>query len=165
MHIFKKWKASYIISQTILPSPHYAYLDIFYVLYTQCMMHHVWFLQYKSQWCFPEWEKLEKKKKSKCTCAHFKIAALSSCPIIHFKNSNINSLLTNQTFLPSLPPNTIKPAIKATMLWVITEEKIFWKKQLFHFLNILNSKLLSDLHFYVNLVHTYAAKILHCWQQ
>lgn len=113
-------------------------------------------------WMGKTWKK---KKKSKCTCAHFKIAALSSCPIIHFKNSNINSLLTNQTFLPSLPPNTIKPAIKATMLWVITEEKIFWKKQLFHFLNILNSKLLSDLHFYVNLVHTYAAKILHCWQQ
>lgn len=69
-----------------------------------------------------------KKKKNKCTCAHLKIAALSSCPIIHFKNSNINSLLTNQTFLPSLPPNTIKPAIKATMLCIITEEKIFWKK-------------------------------------
>lgn len=46
-------------------------------------------------------KKLEKK--IKCTCAHFKIAALSSCPIIHFKNANINSLLTNLTFLPSLP--------------------------------------------------------------
>lgn len=29
------------------------------------------------------------KKKGKCTCAHFNIAALSLCPIIHFKNSNI----------------------------------------------------------------------------
>lgn len=40
------------------------------------MMHDIWFLQYRSQQGFPEWEKL-KKRKSKCTCAHFKIAAFS----------------------------------------------------------------------------------------
>lgn len=36
--------------------------------------------------------------------------------------------------------------------------KKLWKKQLLRFLNVLNSKLLSDLHFYINLVHTHAAK-------
>lgn len=83
-------------------------------------MHDIWFLQYRSQGCLPEWEKLEEKKKGRCTCTHFKIAALSSCPIIHLKNSNINSLLTNLTFLPFLPSNTTKPAINAMMLCVIT---------------------------------------------
>lgn len=41
------------------------------------MMHDIWFLQYRSQRGFPEWEKLKKKRKRKCTCAHFKIAALT----------------------------------------------------------------------------------------
>lgn len=69
------------------------------------MMHDIWFLQYRSH-CFPEWEKLKKKKKkSKCTCAHFNIAALSSCPIIHFKVQTWNCLLNNETFLLSLPQN------------------------------------------------------------
>lgn len=46
-----------------------------------CIMHDIWFLQYRSQ-CFPEWEK--RKIKNKCTCAHFKLAALSSC-LIHLR--------------------------------------------------------------------------------
>lgn len=62
------------------------------------------------------------KKKSMCTCAHFKIAALSYALLTILK-AQTYCLLNNMTFLLSFSPNTTKPPINGTMLWVITLEK------------------------------------------
>lgn len=52
------------------------------------------------------------KKKNKCTCAHFKIAALSSCPIIHLKSSN-TVLFTEQYDISTVfPPKHYKTCNK-----------------------------------------------------
>lgn len=44
------------------------------------------------------------KKKGKCTCAHIKIAALSPCPIIHFKSSHM--ILFTEYISTVFPPQT-----------------------------------------------------------
>lgn len=149
MYFFLKWKASYIISQTILPSPE---LCIFrYILCT--LYTYVWCMTFGS--CSTDHNDVflngkNLKKKQQVYLCMFQDSSTQFTPYYPFKKFKYDYyLLNNMTFYCIFPPNTTNPAINGTMLWVIMCREKILEKQLLHFLNILNSKLLSDLHFYI----------------
>lgn len=77
------------------------------------MMHDIWFLQYRLQ-CFPEWEKILKKKMYLCT---FPIAAHSQA--LFPTPVSLHWSLSSNTFLLPFPPQHCRSAIDAAMLGAV----------------------------------------------